>query len=106
MTRLELIRLVGDVITQVDVCRADGRRGTPEREHLDELRDDLDAFQRRLVRALVDDGTPRFQDLAASLREINSELGRTIDDGTRMAATLETLVRFLEVVREVGELIP
>ncbi len=106
MTRSELIRLIGDVLTQMDVLRSERTPGSSDRDRLDELRDDLDEYQRELVSALIDENTPGFNDLTASLRVINAELNQTIDDLAELAETLEALVNFVGVVQKIVELIP
>jgi uncharacterized membrane-anchored protein YhcB (DUF1043 family) len=106
LTRLELIRLIGDVITEVDVARSNFRRETKVRRHLDNIRDELDTFQRKLVRSVIRDNTADFKDLTKSLQEVNGELRLTIQDVDEIAQTLETLVKFVGVVQKIMELIP
>jgi ABC-type transporter Mla subunit MlaD len=106
MTRLELIRLIGDVIIAVDVLRSDFARHTRERTRLDDLRDDLDGFQRKLVRNVIDDNTSDFKALTASLNEVNTELRQTTNEVSKIAETLQSLVKFVGVVQKIIELIP
>lgn len=106
MTRLELIRLIGDVITEVDVSRSNFKRETKNRRNLDNIRDELDAFQRKLVRNVIRDNTEEFKDLTKSLKEVNRELRQTIGDVDKIAQTFETLVEFVGVVQKIAELIP
>jgi hypothetical protein len=106
MTRLELIRLVGDVITDVDVLRSNFRRETKNRRSLDDIRDQLDTSQRKLVRSVINDNTKEFKELTASLKEVNGNLRQTIEDMNEIAQSLETLVKFVGVVQKIAELIP
>ena len=48
-SRLELIQLIGDVVTEVDVLRSDFRRETKTRKQLDNIRDELDTAKRILI---------------------------------------------------------
>ena len=105
MTRLELIRLIGDVIIEVDVLRSDFPRHTEERNRLDDLRDDLDNSQRRLVRKVIDENTPRFKKLTASLKKVNTELRQTINEVSKIAETLQSLIKFVGAVQKIVELI-
>ena len=105
MTRLELIRLIGDIITEIDVLRGDFSRHTEERNQLDDLRKELDNFQRRLVSDVIDENTPDFQGLTASLKEVNAELRQTINEVSKAAETLQSLVNFVSVVQKIIELI-
>ena len=106
ITRLELIALVGNVITEVDVLRANFDREDTNRKKLDNIRDDLDACQRKLVRNVINDNTNQFKVLTASLKEGNENLRQTIEDVDKTAQTLETLVKFVAVVQKIAELIP
>jgi len=106
MTKSELIRLIGNVIIEVDVLRSGFSRGTIKRNALDNHRDDLDASQRKLVRNVIGDSTSEFQNLTASLSEVNTELRQTINEVNKIAATLESLVKFIGVVQKIIELIP
>ena len=106
MTQLELIQLIGDVITEVDVVRSTFGRETTNRTSLDDIRDELDTYQRKLVRSVISDNTKPFKELTTSLKEVNKNLQQTIEDVDKVAHTLETLVKFAEVVRKSAELIP
>jgi methyl-accepting chemotaxis protein len=106
MTQQELIRFIGDVITEVDVLSSNFRRQTENRTKLDNIRDDLDTSQRKLVRNAINDNTKQFNELTASLKEVNENLRQTIDAVDKIAQTLETLVEFVGVVQKIAELIP
>ena len=103
-SRLELIRLIGDVITEVDVLRSDFRRETKTRKNLDNIRDELDTAQRILVRNVINENTKQFREVTTELKETNEELRETIDDVEKVAETLETLVKFVGVVQKIAEL--
>ena len=68
-SRLELIRLIGDVITEVDVLRSDFRRETKTRKNLDNIRDELDTAQRILVRNVINENTKQFKEAGAHLEK-------------------------------------
>lgn len=106
MKQSDLIRILGDIITEVDVSRSEFSRGTETRNQLDDIRDDLDGFQRCLVRILIDLNTPEFAEAANSLTAINKELKQTIDDVGKVADTLNTLVKLVGVIQRIVELIP
>jgi DNA anti-recombination protein RmuC len=106
MTRLELIRIIGDVITEVDVLRSNFKRQTKSRKSLDNIRDELDTSQRKLVRNVIKDNTKQFIELTKSLKEVNEGLRQTIEDVDQVAQTLETLVKFVSVVQKIAELMP
>lgn len=106
MTRLELIRLIGDVIVKVDELRSTLDRENPNRIILDNIRDELDTIQRKLVRSIINDNTGEFKSLTNSLKKINKELRETIDDADKIAQNLETLVKFVGVIQKIAELAP
>jgi DNA anti-recombination protein RmuC len=106
MTRLALIRTIGDVLTEVDVLRSNFKRETKSRKSLDNIRDELDTSQRKLVRNVIKDNTKQFIELTKSLKEVNEGLRQTIEDVDQVAQTLETLVKFVSVVQKIAELMP
>ena len=106
MKESALVRIIGDAIVDVDVLRSEFPRETDTRKRLDDIRDELDGFQRRLVRNLIDVNTPKFAELANTLTAVNTELKLTIAEVDKVAGTLETLVKFVEVVQKIVELIP
>lgn len=106
MTMLELIRLIGDVIVEVDVLRSTLDRGTLERKRLDNVRDELDTYQRKLVRNVINTQTARFRELTASLKGVNASLRQTIEEVDKVAQTLESLVKLVGIVQKIAELAP
>jgi len=106
MSRIDLIRTIGGIITDVDVLRSKLPRSAEERLRLDNIRDQLDASQRQLVRSVIKENTPQFRRLGDSLTEVNIELQRTVSDANRSAETLATLVKAVGVVDKIVALIP
>jgi hypothetical protein len=106
MTKLELIRLVGDLITELDVLRSSFSRGTDIRRCLDDRRDDLDAQQRQLVRSVLQDNTVRFREFAMEANTVAATLKLTINNSNRVAETLENLVALLDVIQKIVKFIP
>lgn len=102
----ELIRVIGDVIVRVDVLRSGFDRNTPNRKKLDDLRDKLDASQRKLVRNGIDSATAKFATLTASLATENAALKATIDDVARVAETLQLIVETVKIIERIVALIP
>lgn len=100
------VRIIGDVITELDVLRANFDRETEKRRKLDNIRDDLDAAQRKLVRSQIKDNSPGFQGASEKLKSNNTALRQVIDDVNKFADTLESLVKFLEAAQKIAELAP
>jgi hypothetical protein len=57
MSRLDTIKMIGDVITQIDVMRGSLLPDDPQRHDLDDQRILLDDKQKRLSRAMIESFT-------------------------------------------------
>jgi len=106
ISRHELIRLIGNVLTDIDVLSAHFDPGTTNRLQLNDLRNQLDLAQRKLVRSALNENTQTFNDLTDNLKKINDDLSTTINDVNKVATNLETLVRFVGAVQKIAELAP
>lgn len=102
----ELIRIIGGRIVELDELRCTVNRDTPERKRLDSLRDMLDTYQRKIVREWIHNNTDEFKALTVSLTGVNDGLKNTIKDVTKIAQTLDNLVKFVGVVEKIVSLIP
>jgi hypothetical protein len=91
VNRLDVIKAVGDVITQVDVLRGSLSSASNIRRHLDLLRHDLDGRQQALTRSTIVSNTAKFQKGVAQLKEVNKTLKQTIKDVKRIEETLKAL---------------
>jgi len=98
MTRTDLIEFLATIITKLDVERSRFDRGTPERDRLDGLRDQLDTDLRQLVRVNFADNTPEFLAAVDDLKAANGELSKTIGDLKRVAETLGNVVALVKSV--------
>ncbi len=98
MNKLDALRTVGDVITEIDVARGSLMPDDPHRRQLDDLRVLLDDRQRRLSQAVFDDNTQQFKDAADGLQNVNIEIRATIQDLTRITATINSINKFLLAV--------
>ena len=107
MTRLELIRLIGDVLTKVDVLRGSLPADNADRDELDRLRRKLDRFQLKLAQEEFEANTPVFQQAVDDLAAINRSLRRTINEIDQFVTTMQNLRRFVDAVnRIVGIVFP
>ena len=105
MTRLDLIQLVGEVVTAIDVLRSQFDRKTKRRTALDNYRDALDTAQRKFVREMFQTNTKAFVDLTKELKALNKDLKETIESVEKVAESLELLVKFVGVVQKIAGLI-
>jgi hypothetical protein len=106
MSHIKLIEILGDMIKRVDVLRSQLPRANAERVRLDNVRDQLNASQLRLVRSAIKGNTKQFRGLADSLVDINAELQQTITDVKKTAETLAALVKAVGVLEKILALVP
>jgi hypothetical protein len=98
MTKLEIIRMIGDVLTEIDVTVGSLPPGDPNIVELQDLRRLLDARQLMLSRLAFDENTARFQDATARLAAVNREIKGTIQRIEHMIGVIENVTRFLDAV--------
>lgn len=104
MTYDELFQIVVD--RHLDLLKHDTlkfrRETAPDiLQRYDEKVERLYALRRELFRAILNKNTPAIQGDTASLSKINDELETTIGDVTKIAETLQNLVKFVEVVTKI-----
>lgn len=98
MTKLELIQMIGDVITEIDVARGSLLPNDPNRIRLDDLRLLLDDRQRQLSKAVFDENGEKFQEATKKLEEIDSQIEGSIKKLEDMEASFKNIQRFLDAV--------
>jgi len=98
MTQLEVIRMIGDVLTEIDVAVGSLMPGDPDMIRLQDLRQVLDARQLMLSRQVFDENTARFREAAERLRAVNLEIKGTIKRIDDMIAVIHNVERFLDSV--------
>jgi hypothetical protein len=98
MTRLDVIRMIGDMLTEIDVKVGSLMPGDPNIVQLQDLRRLLDSRQLMLARQAFDDNTPRFQAAAERLRAVNREVRAQLDELDAVVAVIGNVTRFLDEV--------
>lgn len=98
MTQIDVIRMIGDRLTEIDVAVGSLMPDDPNLQKLQDLRQLLDARQLILSRALIDDRTPQFRDAADRLRAVNLATSGTLEHIDDMAAMIQNVTRFLDAV--------
>jgi hypothetical protein len=101
MTRLELIKLIGDVLTKLDVLRGSLLPNESNRGELDRLRKKLDKKQLQFSRNEFIDSAQPFQQATAELEKIHKELRKTINRTEEIATTLKNLKRFVKAIDDI-----
>ena|SRR6187399_2695978 len=95
MTQLEVIRMMGDVLTEIDVAVGSLLPGDPNLTALQDLRRLLDSRQLVLSRQVFDDNTTRFQQAAGELKAVNDDIRGAIRRIENMTKVIENVTRFL-----------
>ena len=98
MSKLDTIRLIGDVITKIDVMRGSLLPNDPKRHDLDNQRILLDDKQKRLSRAVFDDTTQAFTDGAAKLTVLNGQIQNSLNQLNNLLKTLQLIESFTNAV--------
>lgn len=98
MTQLEVIRMIGDTLTEIDVTVGSLMPGDPNLIRLQDLRRLLDARQLMLSRQVFDENTARFREAAEQLQAVNLEIRGTIRRIDDMITVIRNVERFLDSV--------
>jgi len=98
MTQLEVIRMIGDVLTEIDVAVGSLMPNDPDLLKLQDLRRLLDSRQLMLSRQAFDENTERFQDAARELKAGNDDIRARIGRVEDMIGVLHDVRRFLDAV--------
>jgi hypothetical protein len=98
MTQLDVIRMIGDVLTGIDVAAGSLMPDDPNLVRLQDQRRLLDARQLILSRQLFDENTARFQSAAADLSAVNEQIRGRLGRIEDMIGVLHDVARFLDAV--------
>jgi hypothetical protein len=91
MTTLEIVQIIGDALTQLDVLLADPNfpSSRPQSQQVFALRKHLDDQQRQLVAAEIDESTPQFAQATAPLTAADADLKKIGADITKVASVIK-----------------
>src|SRR5512138_153413 len=98
MNQTDVIRMIGDTLTEVDVLIGSLVPPDPNLTTLQDLRHLLDARQLVLSRQIFNANTERFQRAAAELKEVNDGIRTSIQQIDDMVTVIENLSRLLDSV--------
>jgi len=98
MTQLDIIRMIGDRLTEIDVKIGSMMPNDPDQIKLQDLRRLLDSRQLILSRQVFDSNTKAFQKAATELAAVNAKIQGTIDEIDNMQRVLRNVTRFLNAV--------
>lgn len=95
VSRLDVIEMIGDFITEIDIARGSLMPDDPHRHELDLRRVELDERQRELSQNFFDDNTRAFQAAAQQLSDVDAEILGSIRHVENIQAVLTNINRFL-----------
>ena len=98
LSHVDVIRMIGDVLTDIDVAIGSVMPDDPNLVKLQDARRLLDARQLALSRQVFDDNTERFQAAAAKLKAVNDEIRVTLRRLDDLVALVGNINRFLNAV--------
>jgi hypothetical protein len=98
MTQLDVVILIGNILTELDVAIGSLLPSDPVQRDLFDLRIVLDDRQKRFAREVFDTNTGAFQQAAENLQGINNEIRGTIRDINNLNNTIANVTRFLNAV--------
>lgn len=90
--------MIGDRLTEIDVAVGSLMPDDPNMLTLQDLRRLLDSRQLMLTREMVNDNTPRFQQAAERLRQVNLETSAAIRGVDDVVLMIQNVTRFLDAV--------
>jgi hypothetical protein len=98
VTQVDVIKMIGDVLTEIDMAVGSLLPDDPDLLRLQDVRRLLDARQLALSRQVFDDNTARFQEAANRLKSVNDEIRGTIRRIGNMTTVIENVTKFLGAV--------
>jgi len=98
MTKLDLLRTIGDVLTEIDTAIGDLLPSDPNQRRLQDLRILLDDRQRHLAAQIFKENTPGFQNAAQQVQRANTGIAASLQDLQDLQNGIGNVTRFLNSV--------
>ena len=98
MTKLDLLRLIGDVLTKIDTAIGDLLPSDPNQRRLQDLRILLDDRQRQLAGQVFDENSQAFQDATQQLQGASAAITASVQSLQSTENTINTISGFLNSV--------
>lgn len=94
MTRVDLVRLIGDVLRQLDLKT--GRSADPSGAVPAEVRNALAIQQLKIAITDLDESTPAFFKASEDILALSAKLNGSADDGLALVDSLKRFVKTLD----------
>ncbi len=101
MNQLDVVEMIGNQLTQIDMAIARLAPSDPNAAELTALRRSLDLQQQLLVKQAFDENAAQFQEAAKNLRVVNDSIADSIQNIDRIATAIDGVTRFLTSVTNV-----
>jgi len=103
MTPVELVSLIGDVITDLDTRLSDPNfnMSDPNWQALYALRKHLDDLQRALVQATIESSDATYQKLTEQISDANDDLQKVIDDISKVDTVIQDVSKIASFVDQI-----
>ncbi len=98
MTKIDLLRLIGDVLTEIDAAIGDLLPSDPNQRRLQDLRILLDDRQRQLAGMTFDENTQAFQDATQQLEAANQQIVVSLQNLQNLENAIGNVTRFINSV--------
>src|ERR1700730_702689 len=98
MTKVDLIKLIGDVLRRLDSLRKSQSPDVSTRPVLDELRNTLAKQQLKLAINEFDEDAPAFRDATEKILAINTELHGAIERSGEAVVAIDDVKHFIRAV--------
>jgi hypothetical protein len=98
MTQLDVIKMIGDVLTNIDVVTGSLQSNDPNLQKLMDLRVVLDDRQTQLSRQVFNDNTQTFQAASQQLATVNTNIQGSITAINNIASVIGNVSTFLDSV--------
>lgn len=98
MDQVDIVEMIGDRLTQIDIAIARLVPSDPKAAELTALRLNLDAQQRQLVKLVFDANSARFQEAASDLASVNDSIADDLQRIDGIASAIDGVNRFLSSV--------
>ncbi len=100
MTKVNLVKFLGDLLVEIDTERGSVPYGTPRRKKLDKFRRILNEWQLELADLIFEEGTAAYKAATDKLIEISEGIKNTIHDVSKVVETFAALEKLITAVDE------
>jgi hypothetical protein len=98
MTKLELLKMIGDVLTEIDTTIGNLLPSDPNQRDLQDQRILLDDRQRQLAGQIFEENSAEFQNAAQQVQQANTGIAASLQNLQNLQNGIANVTRFLNAV--------